>query len=195
MILVIDNYDSFTYNVVYYLKVLGEKVVVKRNDKCDADYVGNEISKKKIDKIVVSPGPSHPSNSGNCNEIIKEFLGKVPTLGICLGHQCLGFAHGGVVEVAKKIYHGMPSTITHENKGIFKGLKNPFLAIRYNSLVIKKGTLAKEFEVVAKSDDDEIMAIQHREFPAYGVQFHPESIGSEEGMQLLKNFINIKTHK
>ncbi len=190
MILVIDNYDSFTYNVVEYLKILGEKVVVKKNDTDES-----ELQKIQAEKIIISPGPSHPQNAGVSPLIIQSFLQKIPVLGICLGHQCLAHQLGAKIKVAKKIYHGKPSTITHNGENIFQGIPNPFTAIRYHSLVIDKTTLPKELEVTAYSEDNEIMAIRHKNYPVYGLQFHPESIGSTYGMEILKNFLQQKREK
>ncbi len=191
MILVLDNYDSFTYNIVEYLKQLGRETLVKKNDACSLA----EIEEINPSKIIISPGPSHPKNSGNCLAIIKSFHQKIPFLGICLGLQCLAYGFGAKIEVAAKIYHGKPSTITHHEKSLFKGISNPFKAIRYHSLVVNENSLTSDFLITAKSEDDEIMALEHKQFPLYGVQFHPESIGSEHGHELLRNFLTLENKK
>ncbi|MCY6483210.1 aminodeoxychorismate/anthranilate synthase component II [Clostridium aestuarii] len=184
MILLIDNYDSFTYNLYQYLGEFDE-VKVFRNDEITA----SEILKIDPDKIVISPGPKTPDEAGNCIEFIKTFYKKIPILGICLGHQCIGRAFGGEITYAKKLYHGKTSMIKHNQKGIFKGLQNPIQVARYHSLAINKDTLCKEFEINAATDDGEIMAISHKEYPLYGLQFHPESVYTPEGMEMIKNFI------
>ncbi|MGP7815595.1 anthranilate synthase component II [Niallia sp. 01092] len=186
MILLIDNYDSFTYNLFQYLGELGEEVKVVRNDKISIE----EIRKMNPDRIVLSPGPGRPENAGILIKVIQELHQEFPILGICLGHQGIGYAFGGEVTKAENIMHGKTSYLTTTNTSVFKGLEEQVEVMRYHSLVIKKGTLAKEFDVLAYSaDDEEIMAIKHKEYPLYGFQFHPESVGTETGKQLLTNFI------
>ncbi len=186
MILMIDNYDSFTYNVVQYFGTLGADIKVVRNDKITIDEIG-EISPEAI---VVSPGPCTPKEAGVSVEVIREFAGKVPILGICLGHQSIGFAFGAKIVMAENLMHGKASLIEHGDKYLFEGLKNPFSAIRYHSLVIDRKTLPKEFIVTAESvDDREIMGIRHKEYPIFGVQFHPESILTENGIKIIENFM------
>ncbi|OMH40192.1 anthranilate synthase component II [Desulfurobacterium indicum] len=186
MILMIDNYDSFTYNVVQYFGTLGADITVKRNDKTTLE----EIEKLNPDAIVISPGPCTPKEAGISVEVIKNFAGKLPILGICLGHQSIGYAFGAEIVRAKKLMHGKASLIEHDGKYLFEGMKNPFSAIRYHSLVINRKTLPEEFEITAESKDDkEIMGIRHKNFPLFGVQFHPESILTEEGLKLIENFL------
>ncbi|WP_457570052.1 anthranilate synthase component II [Desulfurobacterium sp.] len=186
MILMIDNYDSFTYNVVQYFGTLGADIIVKRNDKITLD----EIEKLNPEAIVISPGPCTPKEAGISVEVIKNFAGKLPILGICLGHQSIGYAFGAEIIRAKKLMHGKASLIEHDGKYLFEGMKNPFSAIRYHSLVIDRKTLPEEFEITAESKDDkEIMGIRHKKFPLFGVQFHPESILTEDGLKLIENFL------
>ena len=185
MILMIDNYDSFTYNLVQYLSELGEKLVVFRNDKITLD----EIQKMKPGYIVISPGPGRPSEAGISNEIIRKFSGKIPILGVCLGHQCIGEVFGGRVVRAGKLMHGKTSMIYHSGKGIFKGIPSPFEATRYHSLIVERKSFPRALEIMAWTKDKEIMALKHKKFPVWGVQFHPESILTKEGKKLLKNFI------
>ncbi|MDD5195079.1 MAG: aminodeoxychorismate/anthranilate synthase component II [Candidatus Omnitrophica bacterium] len=187
MILVIDNYDSFTYNLVQYLQELGAKTIVLRNDKITLD----KLKQMKIEKAVISPGPGNPSESGISCDFIKEFYKKIPILGVCLGHQCIGYAFGGKIVRAPEIMHGKTSFIYHNAKGIFKGIKNPFLATRYHSLVIDPKTLPRNILVVAKTKNNVIMALKEKKYPLWGVQFHPESILTEEGKKILKNFLKI----
>ncbi|MFH2034442.1 MAG: aminodeoxychorismate/anthranilate synthase component II [Candidatus Margulisiibacteriota bacterium] len=191
MILMIDNYDSFTYNLVQYLGELGGDLQVYRNDKITLD----EIKKLAPKKIVISPGPGNPKQAGISMEVIKTFAGKVPVLGVCLGHQAIAEAFGGDVVRAEKIMHGKTSEIHHDGKTIFKGMSNPFTATRYHSLIVKKDTLPDCFEISARTDDDEIMGIRYvgpRHFAALeGVQFHPESILTGEGKKLLANFLGL----
>lgn len=184
MILIIDNYDSFTYNLVQYLGELGQSLKVYRNDKIDL----KEILNINPDKIVISPGPGRPKDAGISNMVIKNFSGKVPILGVCLGHQCIGEAFGGRVVRAKHIMHGKTSLIYHNKKGIFKGIKNPFEATRYHSLLIENKSLPKVLEVTAKTKEGEIMGVKHKDFSVWGVQFHPESILTFEGKKILNNF-------
>jgi len=187
MILVIDNYDSFTYNLVQYLGEMGEEIAVYRNDKIDI----NAIKKMNPEKIVISPGPGRPEGAGISKEVIKTFEGIVPILGVCLGHQCIGEVYGSVIVRAKNIMHGKVSEIYHEGVDIFKGITSPFEATRYHSLLIDPETLMDPLEVIAKTKDNEIMAVRHKEKPIWGVQFHPESILTREGKKLLKNFIEM----
>ncbi len=188
MILMIDNYDSFTYNLVQYFGELGADLQVYRNDALSL----NDIQKMNSKKIVISPGPGRPEDAGISVDIIKCFSGKIPILGVCLGHQAVGYAFGGKIIRAKNIMHGKTSRIKHNNKDIFKNLKNPFEATRYHSLVIEEKTLPDCLEVMAYTQEDkEIMGVRHKQFPLWGVQFHPESILTKEGKNLLKNFLHI----
>ncbi len=186
MILMIDNYDSFTYNLVQYLGELGEKVTVKRNDKITLEA----IERLNPDRIVISPGPGRPEDAGISLELIKHFSGRKPILGVCLGHQCIGQIFGGRIIRAKRLMHGKISPITHDGTGVFNGLPVPFEATRYHSLVIDPKSLPDCLEVNARSDDGEIMGVEHKQQPVFGVQFHPESILTETGKALLQNFIN-----
>lgn len=185
MILMIDNYDSFTYNLVQYLSELGEKLLVFRNDKITLQ----EIWRLKPDHIVISPGPGRPSDAGISNEIIRKFSGRIPILGVCLGHQCIGEVFGGKVVSAGKLMHGKTSMIYHSGKGIFRGMPSPFEATRYHSLIVERKSFPRVLEIMAWTKDKEIMALKHKKFPVWGVQFHPESILTKEGKRLLKNFI------
>ena len=185
MLLMIDNYDSFTYNLVQYFAELGQEVVVERNDKISL----KEIKNLKPKFLVLSPGPCTPNEAGISLDIVNSFKGKIPILGVCLGHQTIGQAFGGKITHAKTIMHGKTSEIHHTNKGVFTGLSNPFTATRYHSLVIDRGSLPDCFEITAWTDDEEIMGIRHKELFIEGVQFHPESILSEYGHDLLRNFI------
>ncbi len=187
MILMIDNYDSFTYNLVQYLGELGEKLVVKRNDAITIAGVKH----LRPSSIVISPGPGRPVDAGVSNELIKTFAGKVPILGVCLGHQCIGEVFGGEVVRAARPMHGKTSRIYHAKGGLFAKLPNPFEATRYHSLIVKRATLPKSLQVTAWTSEQEIMGLQHREFPVYGVQFHPESILTSAGKDLLRNFLNL----
>ena len=187
MILMIDNYDSFTYNLVQYLSELGEKLVVYRNDKISIE----EIKILKLSHIVISPGPGRPSEAGISEEVIREFGPKIPLLGVCLGHQAIGEVFGGKVIRADKLMHGKTSLIYHNTNPIFKGLSNPFEATRYHSLIVEKESLPAALQVTAWTKDNEIMGLAHKKFPIWGVQFHPESILTKEGKKLLKNFIDI----
>ncbi|MFC5464458.1 anthranilate synthase component II [Lederbergia graminis] len=187
MILLIDNYDSFTFNLYQYLGELGEEIVVKRNDKVTI----KEIEDLNPEAIVLSPGPGRPENAGICVDIIKSLYKKIPILGICLGHQSIGYAFGARVEKAEKVMHGKISSITHGEEGIFEQLPNPLDVMRYHSLIVEKTTLPDELKVTATSNDDqEIMAMVHEKYPLYGLQFHPESVGTETGKQMLSNFLN-----
>lgn len=186
-ILMIDNYDSFTYNLVQYFGDLGCRVKVFRNDEISLD----RISRQKFDSIVISPGPGRPENAGISVELIKRFEGKKPVLGVCLGHQCIGYVYGGKIIGAKKLMHGKTSLVYHNNQDIFKDVPNPFSATRYHSLVIEKQSIPSILEITAWSDDGEIMGIKHRKYQIFGVQFHPESILTAEGKKILINFLNL----
>ena len=187
MILVIDNYDSFTYNLVHYLNELGGETVVRRNDALSVQ----EALGMKADAVLLSPGPCTPNEAGICLPLLRGAPEDLPILGVCLGHQAIGQAYGGEVVRAKAIMHGKTSDIHHDGKGLFKGLPNPFTATRYHSLAVSRDTLPDELEVTAWTDDGEIMGFQHRTRPVYGVQFHPESIATEGGHQLLANFLDL----
>jgi anthranilate synthase component 2 len=186
MILLIDNYDSFTYNLYQYLGELGESIIVKRND----ELTISEIKEMNPEAIVISPGPGRPEEAGNCVKVIQQLHTSFPILGICLGHQAIGYSFGAKITKAEKIMHGKVSEIRHQNKAIFQSFPQNLKVMRYHSLVIQKDTLPAQFEVLATStDDDEIMAIKHHDYPLYGMQFHPESIGTEAGPRLLKQFL------
>jgi anthranilate synthase/aminodeoxychorismate synthase-like glutamine amidotransferase len=187
MILVIDNYDSFTYNLVQYLGEWDSDIRVFRNDRITL----REIAALKPDFIVVSPGPCTPKEAGISVGLISEFAGKIPILGVCLGHQSMGAAFGGKIVRAKKLMHGKTSRIYHDGKGLFKGLPNPFDAIRYHSLLVDKASLPKELKITAWTKDGEIMGLRHGKHLIEGVQFHPESILTLEGKKLLKNFVDL----
>jgi len=187
-ILLIDNYDSFTYNIFHSLSELGVKVEVYRNDKISLE----QIKKKNFSKIVISPGPGHPNNSGICIDLVKTFYKTVPILGICLGHQIIGSAFGATIKRAKVIMHGKISKIIHNGKKLFKKIPKNFYATRYHSLVIDNKTLSDEFEISAKTTDNVIMGINHKQYNLYGIQFHPESIKTSFGNIIFKNFIKIK---
>ena len=184
-ILLIDNYDSFTYNLYHYLSVLKCKVEVYRNDKIKI----NKIKKKKYRKKVISPGPGYPNQAGNCIKIVKYFYKTIPILGVCLGHQIIGQAFKSRIVGAKKLMHGKTSLIKHNGKGIFKGIKKVISATRYHSLIISKKNFSKDLIITAETADKTIMGIMHKKYNVHGVQFHPESIKSPEGMNLLKNFL------
>ena len=187
MILMIDNYDSFTYNLVQYLGELGQELDVVRNDKITVE----QARKRRASAIVISPGPGTPSDAGVSNALIKTFAGTIPILGVCLGHQCIGEVFGGEVVRAKRPMHGKTSQIQHTGAGLFKGLANPFEATRYHSLIVKRETLPKMLAVTAWTQEKEIMGLQHRRLPVYGVQFHPESILTTSGKDLLRNFLSL----
>ena len=188
MVLVIDNYDSFTYNLVQYLGEMQVDLQVHRNDQISID----QIRALKPERILVSPGPCSPKESGLSNEIIKTFGQTTPVLGVCLGHQCIGHTFGASVVVNYRMMHGKTSPIKHNGKDLFQGMPNPFLATRYHSLVIKRDTLPDFLEVTAETDEGEIMGIKHRDLPIWGVQFHPESILTEHGREILRNFMRLK---
>lgn len=192
MILMIDNYDSFTYNLVQYLGELGANIVVKRND----EITLNDIEQLAPERIIISPGPCTPTEAGISLEVIKHYAGKLPLFGVCLGHQAIGQAFGGNIIHAKQVMHGKTSQMYHTNKGVFVELTNPFKATRYHSLVIEKATLPDCLEVTAWTETetgeiDEIMGVRHKEFKLEGVQFHPESILSQHGHAMLRNFLNL----
>lgn len=185
-ILLIDNYDSFTYNLYHYLSSLKCKVEVYRNNKIHI----SRIKKNKYDKLVISPGPGNPSQAGHCLKIVKYFYKKIPILGVCLGHQIIGQAFKSKIVGAKKLMHGKTSLIKHNGKGIFKGIKKTINATRYHSLIIDRKTLSKDLLITAETKDKVIMGVMHKKYNVHGVQFHPESIKTPEGMKLLKNFLN-----
>jgi anthranilate synthase/aminodeoxychorismate synthase-like glutamine amidotransferase len=186
MILLIDNYDSFTYNLYHYLGELGAEVRVYLNDKISLD----QIAALQPEKIVISPGPCTPKEAGVSCDTIKRFGARIPILGVCLGHQSIGAAYGGEIIRAPSIMHGKLSEVTHDSRTIFRGVKNPFAAMRYHSLVIDSKSLPRELSASAHTADGVIMAVRHQTFPVEGVQFHPESILAEEGKKLLKNFLD-----
>jgi para-aminobenzoate synthetase component II len=186
MIFMVDNYDSFTFNLVQYLGELGEDLVVKRNDQTTL----NEIRKMEPEFLMISPGPGNPSEAGISLEVIKSFSGVIPILGVCLGHQSIAQAYQGDVVPAEQLMHGKTSDIYHDGKTIFKGLPNPFPATRYHSLIVKRETLPPCFEISAWTENGEVMAIRHTELPLEGVQFHPESILTSCGKEILKNFVH-----
>ncbi|CAM3634712.1 MULTISPECIES: aminodeoxychorismate/anthranilate synthase component II [Brevibacillus] len=185
MILMIDNYDSFTYNLVQYVGELGEELQVYRNDKITIE----EIERLAPDYLMISPGPCTPNEAGISMDVIRHFAGKIPILGVCLGHQSIGQVFGGKVVRAQRLMHGKTSDVFHDGQTIFRDIPSPYTAARYHSLLIEEGSLPDELEVTARTADGEIMAIRHRDYPIEGVQFHPESIITQHGKQLLKNFL------
>lgn len=187
MILMIDNYDSFTYNLVQYLGEMGEELKVYRNDAINLAGV----KKLKPKRIVISPGPGSPKDAGISKDIIKHLGPSIPLLGVCLGHQCIGEVFGGKVLGAKKLMHGKTSQIFHNGKGVFKNIDNPFVATRYHSLLVERKSLPVALEITAETKDKEIMGLKHKKYPIYGVQFHPESILTQSGKELLRNFLNL----
>jgi anthranilate synthase/aminodeoxychorismate synthase-like glutamine amidotransferase len=187
VILVVDNYDSFTYNLVQELGELGARVEVRRNDAITIA----EIRRMKPERIVISPGPGRPEDAGISPSVISELGGKIPILGVCLGHQCLGLVHGAKIVRAERLLHGKTSRIIHNTKDLFKGVDNPFEATRYHSLLVDKSTVGKDLAVTAWTADQEIMGLRHRTRPLFGVQFHPESILTTEGMKILGNFLEV----
>jgi len=187
MLLMIDNYDSFTYNLYQYLSELGATVVTIRNDKTTID----EVSSMSPDGIIISPGPCTPREAGISNQVIKSFGSYKPILGVCLGHQCIGDVYGATVDRADEIRHGKTSMVNHNNTGIFTGLPNPFEAIRYHSLEVYRDTIPDSLEVTAWTDQGMVMGLRHKEYPVEGVQFHPESILTPVGHDLLQNFLNL----
>ncbi|HXY74843.1 MAG TPA: aminodeoxychorismate/anthranilate synthase component II, partial [Dehalococcoidales bacterium] len=186
MLLLIDNYDSFTYNLYQYFCELGQEVKVVRNNETSI----SEIENLQPERIVISPGPSKPENAGISNEVIRVFGSRLPLLGVCLGHQCIGYSYGGTVSRAQKIMHGKSSLIHHSDKGVFQGLPNPFSAIRYHSLAIQRENFPDCLEITAWTDDGEIMGVRHRKLDVEGVQFHPESFMTQHGKEILKNFLS-----
>jgi para-aminobenzoate synthetase component II len=187
MILVIDNYDSFTYNLVQYLGELNVELQVHRNDEIQLD----QIRELKPDRILISPGPCSPRESGLSNEIIRTYGPEIPLFGVCLGHQCIGHTFGGEVVVNYRMMHGKTSPIRHNGEDLFEGVPNPFLATRYHSLILKRDTLPDCLEITAETDEGEIMGVRHRELPIWGVQFHPESILTESGRLIMQNFLKL----
>ncbi|GIP19628.1 glutamine amidotransferase [Paenibacillus montaniterrae] len=188
MILVIDNYDSFTYNLVQYLGQLGQEIIVKRND--EIDMAG--IEELAPDHIMISPGPCSPNEAGISLETIEHFKGKIPIIGICLGHQSIGQAFGGDVIRAEQLMHGKTSQIIHDGKGVFEGLPSPLTATRYHSLIVSRETLPDCLEITAETETGEIMGLRHKEYPIEGLQFHPESIITEHGLRMLENFLKLR---
>ena len=187
MILLLDNYDSFTYNLAQYLGELGCVVEVHRNDKISVE----QIARRKPERIVISPGPCTPQEAGISVELIQKLAGEIPILGVCLGHQAIGAAFGGKIIRAPKLFHGKTSEIQHVNRGIFRSLPNPFTATRYHSLIVERKSLPRELAVTAETKDGIIMGLRHREYKIEGVQFHPESVLTESGKQLLQNFLSL----
>lgn len=187
MILMIDNYDSFTYNLVQYLGEMGQKLEVHRNDAITV----KEIAKMRPKRIVISPGPGNPSEAGVSKKVIEHFGSKVPILGVCLGHQCIGEVYGGKVVLAPRVMHGKTSLINHDNHPLFKNIDNPFTATRYHSLIVEKKSLPKTLEITAWTAENEIMGLAHKKYPVYGVQFHPESILTHAGKEIIRNFLRL----
>ncbi len=187
MLLIIDNYDSFTYNLVQYLGEMNVEMQVHRNDQISLD----QIHRLNPDRLLISPGPCSPRESGLSNEIIRNFSVRIPTLGVCLGHQCIGHVFGGNVIVNYRMMHGKTSLIRHNGKDLFAGMPNPFAATRYHSLVIERSSLPACLEITAETEEGEIMGVKHRQHPIWGVQFHPESILTESGRQILENFLKL----
>jgi anthranilate synthase/aminodeoxychorismate synthase-like glutamine amidotransferase len=187
VILLLDNYDSFTYNLAQYLGELGCDVEVHRNDKISVD----EIARRKPERIVISPGPCTPQEAGISMELVAGLAGKFPILGVCLGHQAIGAAFGGKIKRAPQLFHGKTSEIHHDDKGVFRGLADPFTATRYHSLIVERKSLPRELVVTAETDDGIIMGLRHRRHKIEGVQFHPESVLTESGKKLLKNFLEL----
>jgi anthranilate synthase/aminodeoxychorismate synthase-like glutamine amidotransferase len=188
MVLVVDNYDSFTYNLVQYLGEMQVKMEIRRNDEISLD----QVRALNPDRILISPGPCSPKESGLSNEIIRNFSNHIPTLGVCLGHQCIGHVFGGNVIVNYRMMHGKTSLIKHNGRDLFEGMPNPFAATRYHSLVIQRDSLPDCLEITAETEEGEIMGVKHRQLPIWGVQFHPESILTESGRQILQNFMKLK---
>lgn len=186
MILLIDNYDSFTYNLYQYVGIFEPHIRVERNDKITIE----EIKEMNPDRIILSPGPKSPKEAGICMDVVKEFAGVKPILGICLGHQCIGEAFGGTVTYAKQLFHGKQSLITHDGSSVFAGIDSPIKVARYHSLAVQEADLPECLRVLARTEDGEIMAMRHREYPIVGLQFHPESIYTEHGKRMIENFVN-----
>ena len=187
MILLVDNYDSFTYNLAQYLGELGCQVEVHRNDKISVE----DIIRRKPQKIVISPGPCTPQEAGICVELIQKLAGKIPILGVCLGHQAIGAAFGGKIIRAPKLFHGKTSDIEHDGKGVFRKLTNPFTATRYHSLIVERKSLPRELTITAETQNGIIMGMRHKQYPLEGVQFHPESVLTIPGKELLQNFLSL----
>jgi len=187
MILLLDNYDSFTYNLAQYLGELGCNVEVHRNDKISVD----EIARRKPERIVISPGPCTPQEAGICIELVQKLAGKFPILGVCLGHQAIGAAYGGKIVRAPKLFHGKTSAIQHDSKGVFRKLPDPFTATRYHSLIVERKSLPRELTITAEPNEGLIMGVRHRRQQLEGVQFHPESVLTQSGKQLLQNFLSL----
>ena len=185
MILIIDNYDSFTYNLVQELGEMGAEIEVRRNDKTSI----KEIEQLNPSRIIISPGPCTPLEAGISNAVISTFIGKIPILGVCLGHQCIGHVLGGIVERADRVMHGKTCLIYHDGKGIYHGLSNPFVATRYHSLIVRRSSIPETLEVSAWAESGEVMGVRHKRHPLDGVQFHPESFLTVEGPRLLRNFL------
>jgi anthranilate synthase/aminodeoxychorismate synthase-like glutamine amidotransferase len=188
MLLVIDNYDSFTYNLVQYLGEMRVEMQVHRNDQISLE----QLQALNPDRILISPGPCSPRESGLSNDIIRKFSSRIPTLGVCLGHQCIGHVFGANVIVNYRMMHGKTSPIKHNGKDLFAGMPNPFAATRYHSLVIQRDSLPECLEITAETEEGEIMGVKHKQYPIWGVQFHPESILTESGRQILSNFLKLK---
>lgn len=186
MILLIDNYDSFTYNLYQYFGIFADEIRVVRNDKITID----EIHAMQPEKIVISPGPKSPKEAGICMDAVKEFYDKLPILGICLGHQCIGEALGGTVSYARELFHGKQSEITHDGSSVFEGIDSPVKVARYHSLAVQREDLPQDLRILAETEDGEIMAIRHKKYPVVGLQFHPESIYTEHGKRMIENFVN-----
>jgi len=186
-ILLIDNYDSFTYNLYHYVSSFNKNVDVKRNDKVNS----KDIIKNKYRKIIISPGPGNPDQAGNCLKIVKDFYNKIPILGVCLGHQIIGQTFGSRIIQAKKIMHGKTSLIKNKKLGVLKGIKSKFTATRYHSLIVDRATLSKDLIVTATTEDNIIMGLMHNKYQIHGVQFHPESINTKVGMKIIENFVKI----
>ena len=186
-VLMIDNYDSFTYNLVQYLGELKAELLVYRNDALTLE----QVRRLKPDRIVISPGPGNPDDAGVSKEVVREMAGRLPILGVCLGHQCIGAVYGGVVERNFRLMHGKTSMIYHDASPLFKGLPNPFEATRYHSLVVRRDKFPSELKITARTKENEVMGLQHRKHPTFGVQFHPESILTAAGKQLLQNFLKV----
>ncbi len=187
MVLVIDNYDSFTFNLVQYLGEAGAELVIRRNDQVTID----EIEKLSPERILISPGPCSPKEAGLSNEVIKHFAGKLPIFGVCLGHQCIAHSFGAVVKINYRLMHGKVSLIHHNGKDIFENIPQPFEATRYHSLIVDKETLPEDFEITAETEEGEIMGLKHKDLPIWGVQFHPESILTQSGHELVDNFLKV----
>lgn len=186
MILLIDNYDSFTYNLYQYMGIFHRDIQVVRNDKITVE----EIQKLRPERIVLSPGPKNPDDAGICMDVVRKFYDKVPILGICLGHQSIGAAFGAKVVHAKELMHGKQSLISHSGRGIFCGIPSPVKVARYHSLAVDEKTLPPDFDILARTDDGEIMAMEHKKYPVIGIQFHPESVFTEHGKKMIENFLN-----